>query len=403
MNKIFQHLLSFTIPFLFLVIAYVTHASFEILPVSWINAMPLLTVTLFALAIVLGIWFNRGSIVFTSIVLLFLCYNQAEGLGFSDNFISADQPQHTLILIVGISNLLFFSFSTERGVFSFWGKIKLTALAFQGWLLLSASKSLSTDLDRLLLEHVSFPLVKKMDVQTFSLILLTGTIFILAIKAIRTGSFTDRSMVTSVLIIAIIIFMDIPSETVPIFYATIGLLLILSVISSSYHMAYIDELTQIPSRRALEEKLLQLGNHYTIAMLDIDFFKKFNDRYGHDVGDDVLAMVASVLKNVESGGKAYRYGGEEFTIVFPGKGLTEILPVLDELRKTIAQQTYLYKPKPMKKPQKRGSSRGKNLRVTISIGVAEKNHRFKTPEEVRTASDKALYRAKKKGRNCVSK
>ncbi|SFH70384.1 diguanylate cyclase (GGDEF) domain-containing protein [Tindallia magadiensis] len=403
MNKIFQHLFSFTIPFLFLAIAYMTHISIEMIPDSWIDTMPLLTVALFALAAILGIWFNRSAIVFASILLLFLYYIQMEKLGFSDHFISADQPQHALILIVVIANLLFFSFSTERGVFSFWGKIKLAVLAFQGWLLLSASKSLSTEIDRLLLEHVTLPLAGKMDLQAYSLILLTGTIFIFAIKAIRTGSFTDRSMVTSVMGIAFIIFMDIPSETVPIFYTTIGLLLVLSVISSSYHMAYIDELTQIPSRRALEEKLLQLGNHYTIAMIDIDFFKKFNDRYGHDVGDDVLAMVASVLKNVTSGGKAYRYGGEEFTIVFPDKGLTEILPVLDELRKTVAQQTYLYKSKPVKKTQKRGSSRSKNLRVTISIGVAEKNHRFKTAEEVRTASDKALYRAKKKGRNCVSK
>lgn len=131
MNKIFQHLFSFTIPFLFLAIAYMTHINIEMIPDSWIDTMPLLTVALFALAAILGIWFNRSAIVFASILLLFLYYIQMEKLGFSDHFISADQPQHALILIVVIANLLFFPFQRKEECLAFGEKSNLLFLLFR--------------------------------------------------------------------------------------------------------------------------------------------------------------------------------------------------------------------------------------------------------------------------------
>src|SRR6185369_6728757 len=91
-----------------------------------------------------------------------------------------------------------------------------------------------------------------------------------------------------------------------------------------------------PSRRSLNESLQGLGRRYTIAMVDVDHFKKFNDTYGHDVGDQVLKMVARKIQDVGGGGKAYRYGGEEFTITFSGRSLADVIPHLEELRKTIA-------------------------------------------------------------------
>ena len=165
-------------------------------------------------------------------------------------------------------------------------------------------------------------------------------------------------------------------------------------------MAYIDELTGIPARRALREMLMKLGNKYVIAMLDIDFFKKFNDTYGHDVGDEVLKLVASNLANVSGGGRAFRYGGEEFTIVFPGKTIAEVIPHLEKLREQVSKAGYTKKPTKNSKAKKRST---KQIFVTISIGVSERNTQNKSSSEVMKASDNALYRAKKKGRNCVSK
>ncbi len=100
-------------------------------------------------------------------------------------------------------------------------------------------------------------------------------------------------------------------------------------------MAFRDELTGLPARRALNEYFLRLSGPFTVAMLDVDFFKKFNDNYGHDVGDQVLKMVAARIARVRGGGRAFRYGGEEFTVVFPRRTAGEVLPHLESVRKSV--------------------------------------------------------------------
>ena len=182
----------------------------------------------------------------------------------------------------------------------------------------------------------------------------------------------------------------------------------LCVLRDSYNMAFIDDLTGLPSRRSLNETLHGLGRRYTVAMLDVDHFKKFNDTYGHDVGDQVLKMVARIMMDVNGGGKAYRYGGEEFTILFPGCRASDTIPHLEELRKTIAGYKLALRGEERPKNQSQGKGQRGNRResahvsVTISIGVAERCENLTTTEEVMKAADKALYKAKNKGRNQVS-
>lgn len=148
-----------------------------------------------------------------------------------------------------------------------------------------------------------------------------------------------------------------------------------------------------------------LGGKYTIAMLDIDFFKKFNDTYGHKVSDQVIRFIALIIKNVSGGGKAFRYGGEEFTVIFPGKGLEEAVPHLEDLREAIARRAFTLrgKDRPRKKPGQVNPGRGstKKVHITVSIGVSEKDHRAYTPDDVVAAADGALYLAKRQGRNRV--
>jgi diguanylate cyclase (GGDEF)-like protein len=191
-----------------------------------------------------------------------------------------------------------------------------------------------------------------------------------------------------------------------VYLATAGLVLVVSVIETSHSMAFKDELTGLHGRRALEEKLLQLSGNFTVAMVDIDFFKKFNDRYGHEVGDQVLRLVASKLTMVSGGGKAFRYGGEEFTILFPGLNSKAAISHLERLRKTVERARFVIRGsnRSGKKIEKPKGVRGfrKRVKVTISIGVAERNGKYTFPEQVLTAADKALYRAKKAGRNRTS-
>ncbi len=185
------------------------------------------------------------------------------------------------------------------------------------------------------------------------------------------------------------------------------LMLVVAVAHEAYQMAFRDELTGLPGRRALNERLQRLGRQYVIAMTDVDHFKRFNDTHGHDVGDQVLRVVANQLRKVGGGGRAYRYGGEEFMVVFPGKTLEECLPHLEVLRKSIELYVLELRDQ-VKRPkddqigrQSRKRQGGGSVSVTISIGVAERQLTRRTTEEVIKAADKALYSAKSAGRNCV--
>ncbi|MFH1020537.1 MAG: GGDEF domain-containing protein, partial [Pseudomonadota bacterium] len=189
-------------------------------------------------------------------------------------------------------------------------------------------------------------------------------------------------------------------------FSVAGLILIVAAIEGAHRMAFRDELTALPARRALNEALLKLGNTYTVAMVDIDFFKKFNDRYGHDVGDQVLAMVAALLGRVGGGGRPFRYGGEEFTLLFPGKNVQEVEPHLEALRRAVAEAGFKVRStgragKNSDNRQKGGGA-GKKVSLTISIGMAQSDTSRKTPQAVIKAADQALYRAKEGGRNRVS-
>jgi len=189
------------------------------------------------------------------------------------------------------------------------------------------------------------------------------------------------------------------------YFATSALILIIAVVEASYHMAYQDSLTALPARRALNEALLRLGSQYTIGMVDVDHFKRINDSHGHDVGDQVLKMVAAKLAQVGGGGRAYRYGGEEFAVLFPGKGAEECLPELEALRQVVEDATFILRSRIRSKRKKekilaeRGP--GKRVPVTVSIGVAERDNRHSKPDQVVKAADRALYRAKDGGRNQV--
>ncbi|WP_339081056.1 GGDEF domain-containing protein [Pseudomonas sp. TMP9] len=187
----------------------------------------------------------------------------------------------------------------------------------------------------------------------------------------------------------------------------IMLILLAAVVHEAYQMAFRDELTGLPGRRALNERLQRMGRSYVIAMADVDHFKKFNDSHGHDVGDQVLRVVASQLRKIGGGGKAYRYGGEEFTLVFPGKTLEECLPHLELIRQSIETYSIQLRDK-QQRPQsdkqgraKRAGTAATHVSVTISMGVAERGLEQRNPEEVLKAADQALYNAKGAGRNCI--
>ena len=207
------------------------------------------------------------------------------------------------------------------------------------------------------------------------------------------------------------------------YFAVAAFLLAGAIVETSYMLAYHDELTTLPSRRAFHDALLRLQPPYSIAMVDIDHFKRCNDTYGHDTGDQVLRLVASRLARVSGGGQAYRCGGEEFAILFPSKTTAEVLEHLEKLRADIEASTLR-----LRGPDRRQEARGPDRRnqrargraqtghairqlaratpsaelsVTASIGVATSRQENQSVDDVIQAADKALYRAKAAGRNRI--
>jgi GGDEF domain-containing protein len=208
------------------------------------------------------------------------------------------------------------------------------------------------------------------------------------------------------------------------YFAAAPFILAISVIETSYLLAYHDELTTLPSRRAFNQALLQLQPPYSIAMVDIDHFKQFNDKHGHDTGDQVLKLVSTKLARVTGGGRAYRCGGEEFAIVFPGKISNEVVDHLEVLRSAIEASSFrtraVERRQTPRGPDRRNqrprgrSQSGRAIRrlvlqahepatlsVTVSIGVATSAKEKADVNDVIRAADKALYSAKAGGRNRV--
>ncbi|CAI8869492.1 Diguanylate cyclase [Pseudomonas sp. IT-347P] len=194
--------------------------------------------------------------------------------------------------------------------------------------------------------------------------------------------------------------------TLNIMCSQVMLMIAAAVAHEAYQMAFRDELTGLPGRRALNERMQRLGRNYVLAMSDVDHFKKFNDTHGHDVGDQVLRLVASKLSKISGGGRAYRYGGEEFALVFAGKTLEECMPHLEVIRESIASYNIQLRNQENRPQddqqgrQRRAGAGASSVSVTVSIGVAERIEQ-RTPEEVLKSADQALYSAKGAGRNCV--
>lgn len=226
----------------------------------------------------------------------------------------------------------------------------------------------------------------------------------LAVFIIRRGAFEAALIWTGVAGAAALATRQ-ETTTSSLFCLAAALTLLVGVFEDSYRLAFHDELTGLPGRRALQEAIQDLTGAFTIAMADIDHFKRFNDRHGHDAGDQVLRMVADELARVGGNGRAYRYGGEEFTIVFPGKTISEVRPALEELRSAIADRKFSLRgpDRPKKRPDKlkRSARQIKKVTVALSFGFAGTDSRRTTADAVIRAADRALYRAKKAGRNRV--
>ncbi|NCC21857.1 MAG: GGDEF domain-containing protein [Alphaproteobacteria bacterium] len=162
--------------------------------------------------------------------------------------------------------------------------------------------------------------------------------------------------------------------------------------------ALTDGLTGLANRKAFDDEIRRISSEsdeskevFTMLMVDIDHFKSFNDNFGHQVGDQVLRLVARTLVDgVKGRDVAARYGGEEFAIILPATELKQGLTVAENLRKTVATKDVINR-----------NTGDKLGRITMSVGVAER-YEGETVDELIERADAALYTAKHNGRNQVA-
>jgi len=248
-----------------------------------------------------------------------------------------------------------------------------------------------------------------------ALLMVTAAVVLLMVRLAQFHKAIDNGMLWSLIAACLGLEAGGAGRIGTAYFGVAGFILASSIIENSYSLAYQDELTGLKSRRAFNDALLRLKPPYAIAAVDIDRFKSINDTYGHDTGDQVLRLVASKLARVSGGGQVFRVGGEEFTILFPGRTTLDIIDHLELLRMEIESSPFRLRTgqdrrkSPREADRRTTGRRSKNavsrpesdlLSVTVSIGAAESHSRLNVDEVIQHA-DKALYRAKQNGRNRI--
>jgi diguanylate cyclase (GGDEF)-like protein len=408
MLGLLRSLAHFVVPAALLGVAFVLVYYSAALPTSLSGLKVYTPYFLFVVGAALAIGFNRGRALFALMTLVIAYAAQQWWLQKGLGSLPARAVYAAITVFVPL-NLALLALARERGIFNRHGLLRLTVIAAQvlfTWWAIGASQTEIADwIYQRFLDPAPFSAGR---IPQFAMAVIGLGLLAAMAATLVAGSPLAAAFAGAIVAFSVAAHVPNASVTYSIFTAAAELMVAIAVLQDTFRMAFRDELTGLPSRRSLNERLAGLGSDYTVAMIDVDHFKSFNDTYGHDTGDQVLKMVASHINQVGGGGLAYRYGGEEFTVLFPGQAMEEALPYLEALREDIeayrmALRAGERRRKGKRSKRQRGGWRGKDtVSVTVSIGVAERNDRLGTPQAVIEAADHALYRAKEKGRNRVS-
>ena len=375
-----------------------------------LDALPFVPYLGFAVAGILGWRLNQTRILLTALLFFGACYAMVHPALFLS--LKIGKLEMNQILCIGIPIMLAVTFiARESRVFRLRSLLRVVLL-LTPLIALAAWFSYSPDSFQKMAGRHFLPLGKYLFIPQMSFISISALGFIAVFS-------TDEKIKPFIIATAITIIpflsaaqigMSSGMEAGLINVHTLAAFSIASFIHLHaifrmyWQRVYIDELTQIPNRRALDEHLQTLSDNYTIAMMDIDHFKVFNDKYGHDEGDNALKLVGKSLNN--DLGNTFRYGGEEFFAVFEGRDCNNAFSIVNRARKKLAKREFFIRlPQKVRKStsdKQRGQSKSKmkKVRVTISIGLAHSNG-IQTPSAVMKPADQALYKAKGQGRNCV--
>jgi len=235
--------------------------------------------------------------------------------------------------------------------------------------------------DAELKEHQIIP-IADFDVRTalsIPLILRGEVIGVLAVESEKVNAYTDRQIK---LVETIAQQATIAMDNAKLF-------------ERMQQLAITDGLTNLYNRRyfymVLEneiERARRYASPLSLVMMDIDHFKRVNDKYGHLAGDDVLEAMAGLCKGLlRQADEMFRYGGEEFTILLPETNAELAMNVAERIRRTIAETVF--------------NTDKEQVKISVSMGVTQFDPSYASPGDFIETADKALYEAKQAGRNCV--
>lgn len=407
MSFIHSNFFRFVFPVLLVTILQAGNHNILLLIQSNPDVASALPYVLFAIALLLCQGFNQGRMGMIAVAMAVTYYVIQERLQTPLSVGTTKLEFSLLAFTLPVACIIVYAFPEKR-FFSMTGVLYTAVLGFMcGWSIFTVHYYQDTGLQSLWNGWLfSVPEVSKLPLlvvlYSFFIVCATG------IAVLKVNRAIDVAVYSCLLLSSLTFSLFDQPYISSVLFSLAGILLITGVITTSHELAYVDQLTGIPGRRALETELTHLGKKYTIAMLDVDHFKKFNDTHGHDTGDDVLKLVASKMDQVGGRARVFRYGGEEFTVLFKGKYADQATVYLEELRESIADYKMVLRnqnnrPKDDREGTKKRGNTGKSssVSVTISIGVADSSE-IKKPHKVIKAADEALYRAKKGGRNKVS-
>ena len=366
---------------------------------------PRFTWALAGLALTLGIFFKSSRVAYAATLLLL-------GLG-ALKFLPQTPSGGMVALALGLAavNMALIAPTRDRSVLSIYGLLLGCLLSLQlvavYYLQQCCTSALLMNILPLLSDGLLssasglLPYLRPSEILLAAAVLISAAAIVVRADQVSAGLFC-----VVMLCLLSVSVLGGKHEVVRNLTALVSLALVLLALRAVYELAFRDELTGIPSRRAYSRYLLTLGRNFSIAVIDIDHFKKLNDRHGHQVGDQALRMVAGKIARF-GGGRAFRYGGEEFVVVLRGADRERAERSLERMREKIAKYPLRLrapsrsKGSGAKARRRRGQGGGKAIKTTVSVGIATSGSKMRSPDEVLKAADRALYKAKRSGRNRV--
>ncbi len=399
-KTLFSFLIPGSLPFLITVIILNLRIMDRVLPKS-AQIYPLIVI---GAAVLIGLLFKRMWLMLVILVLAVadraLLYSAAN---ISVATEGGDLLYHAISFLLPC-NLCVFAFMKRRGDMTRQSIAFLVAILLQGGAVAFIYQYRSLGFGAFLQDSsLKWALLKHIPLSQLALFAFGLAFAYYLFLYIRTKGVIERAFCWALISIFYALASGKIGPESSIYFSTAGLIFVISVIENIYSEGFQNEITDLPTGKSMLGILSQLNTGYTVAMIEVDNFKRLRGNHGRRVSKQVLRSIGEKLTRVTGGGKPFHYGGEVFAVVFPGMFLQDTLPHLEELRQLIK------KPGPIPPDEKSPRRKPKKLKrieilankvpVTVSIGVGERSDADMTPHQAIKKAEKALLTAKNEGRD----